>query len=34
MKSDNVEPFAFIAGNDLAAITRGRSLPKSDLNLA
>ena len=34
MKSDNVEPFAFIAVNYLVAIIRGRSLPKSDLNLA
>lgn len=32
MKSDNVEAFAFIAVNDLVAITRGRSLPKSELN--
>ncbi len=32
MKSDSVEPFAFIAVNDLVAITRGRSLPKSELN--
>ncbi len=33
MKSDNAEPFAFIAVNDLVALTRGRSLPKSELNL-
>jgi glutamine synthetase len=32
MKLDNVQPFAFIAVNDLVAITRGRSLPKSELN--
>jgi len=32
MKSDNADPFAFIAVNDLVALTRGRSLPKSELN--
>lgn len=32
MKSTKNEPFAFIAVNDLVALTRGRSLPKSQLN--